>query len=60
MIDVLGWQETTHAPMFQRLWLVELGSSGVHEGWRDASGFWVFDGDETYLSNAIIFKVKLP
>lgn len=58
MIDVLGWREAHTAPMNIRLWLIELGSSGVHEGWRSEDGFWIFDGEETYMSNAILFKVK--
>lgn len=53
----LGWKEAMYAKHgSQDLTLIEVGSTGIHPGFRDADGsFWRFDG-ETYPSNPILYR----
>jgi hypothetical protein len=58
MVDVLGWKEIHNVPDDTKLWIIEVGSTGIHEGWKDDLGFWIFDGNDTYSSNPILFKIR--
>lgn len=53
----LDWREAVHAPQLVKLWLIEPGSTGVHEGYRDGSSFWVRDNNDIYPSSPILFKL---
>lgn len=55
----LGWREVMYAPQDHTpLWLIEPGSTGVHEGYRDGNGtFWVCDGD-VWPSRPILFMKR--
>jgi hypothetical protein len=53
-----GFRDARYAPADgSPLLLIEAGSSGIHDGWRDEDGFWIFDG-ETYPSNPCLFKPR--
>lgn len=55
----LGWREAFHAPQPVKLWVIEPGSTGVHEGYRDGHTFWVqHDNTDTYPSNPVLFKLQ--
>ena len=55
----LGWRDTIYAPRDgSPLLLIEAGSTGIHQGYRDEHGFWVIDED-TYPSHPILFKVAI-
>lgn len=51
-----------HAPVGPALLLIEPGSTGIHEGWRDQDGFWVADKKgkavDIYPSDPILYKEK--
>jgi hypothetical protein len=53
----LGWRDAMYAPKDgSPLRLIEAGSSGIHQGYRDAEGrFWIDDGD-TWPSQPILWK----
>jgi hypothetical protein len=45
-LQELGWRDAIYAPRDSSpLLLIEAGSTGVHEGYRDDIGFWIYDGD---------------
>lgn len=51
-----GWQDAIYAPRGQQVQLIEAGSTGIHNGYRDQDGnFWVHDG-ETYPANPILWR----
>jgi hypothetical protein len=52
-----GWREAVYAPKDTPLHLIEAGSTGVFNGTRDETGFWVFDGGDTWPSRAILFRL---
>jgi hypothetical protein len=55
-LQELGWRDAIYAPRDSSpLLLIEAGSTGVHEGYRDDIGFWIYDGD-TWPSRPILFK----
>jgi len=52
----LGWRDARHAPRDGSSFLViEPGSTGVHEAYRDEHGFWIYDGD-TWPSWPVLWK----
>jgi hypothetical protein len=52
----LGWREANYAPVGRPLLLIEAGSTGVHQGDRDAERrFWIHDQD-TWPFKPILFK----
>ena len=54
----LGWRQIMYAPKdSSRMLLVEPGSSGIHEGYRDEISFWICDGD-VWPSDPILWKAK--
>lgn len=52
-----GWQDARHCPRdpAKAIDIIEPGSSGIHRGYRDETGFWVLDG-ELYPSDAILWR----
>lgn len=53
-----GWQEAMYAPVGKDLWLIEMGSTGIHRGRReDDITFWVTDEVDTWPSNPVLFKL---
>lgn len=54
-----GWRDATYAPADNSpLRLIEVGSTGIHNGYRDEERrFWIDDGD-TWPSRPILFKPK--
>ncbi len=55
-LQSLGWRESQYAPKGKDLHLIEAGSSGIHEGYRDEHGLWIVDGD-CWPSRAILFRL---
>lgn len=56
-LTLLGWQSTFYAPKGPKLLLIEVGSTGVHRGFRDTIGFWIVDEMDTWPSNPVLFKL---
>lgn len=54
----LGWRAAMHAPRDgTRLRLVEAGSTGIHDGYRDSEGrFWILDSD-MWPSDPVLFRL---
>jgi hypothetical protein len=55
-LQELGWREAIYAPLAFPLELIEVGSTGVHRGYRDEIGFWIDDGD-TWPSRPCLFRL---
>lgn len=57
----MGWREAQYAPTDRsRLELIEVGSTGVHRGYRDEQRrFWVIDGD-TWPSSPVLWRPLAP
>jgi hypothetical protein len=53
----LGWRDATYAPTdHSPLQLIEAGSTGIHEGYRDAERrFWITD-DDTWPSRPVLWR----
>jgi hypothetical protein len=53
----LGWRDMMYAPRDGKPFLsIEVGSTGIHECWRDEEGrFWAYDGD-TWPADPILWK----
>ena len=55
----LGWRHIMYAPKDRSpMLLIEPGSTGIHEGYRDEISFWICDGD-VWPSDPILWKPKL-
>lgn len=60
----LGWKEAIYAPYDTPLDLIEVGSTGIHRGYCEMNlhlgrkVFWVYDNDDTYPSQPILFRVS--
>jgi len=53
----MGWQEVAYAPVDMVIELIEPGSTGIHQGYRDELGrFWVVDERDTYPSHPVLFR----
>ena len=55
------WKEAIYAPADRSpLLLIEIGSTEIHRGHRDDTGFCIYDGDdldfEVYYSHPVLFK----
>jgi hypothetical protein len=58
-LKALGWREAIYAPRdMTPIWLIEAGSIGVHEGYRDEGGFWICDGD-SWPSRPVLWMPKV-
>lgn len=57
LIDECGWSEAMYAPAGNHaLELIEVGSTGIHNGGRDKDrSFWIFDED-SWPSSPILFR----
>jgi len=54
-----GWREAMYCPRDSH-WVqfIEAGSSGVHVGYRNDSGYWITTDNDTYPSSPILYKEK--
>lgn len=50
-----GWERAEYCPRDVPVELLEIGSVGVHRGYRDNVGFWIID-DETYPSTPFAYR----
>lgn len=51
----LGWRDATYAPKDEPIEMLEVGSTGIHRGYRDDIGFWIQDTD-TWPSRPVLFR----
>lgn len=60
--EAFGWRDVMYAPRGgSRFLCIELGSTGVHTGYRDDKGrFWVVDEVSTWPSHPVLFKPITP
>jgi hypothetical protein len=49
-----GWNPMLSAPTGIRVQLIEIGSTGIHEGYFD-NGWWIEDGD-LYPSHPVLWR----
>jgi len=52
----LGWHEATYAKKGVPLQLLEVGSTGIHEGYRDEFGFWINSHNDTWPSRPVLSR----
>jgi hypothetical protein len=55
----MGWRDAEFAPRdVSDLHLIEIGSTGIHRGFRSEDGrFWIVDSGETLESSPILFRL---
>lgn len=53
----LGWHEAQYAPKdpSKPLELIEVGSTGIHRGYRDDVSFWIID-DDSWPSRPVLYR----
>lgn len=56
-LNELGWRDASYAPRGKRLELIECGSTGIHDGYRDEHGFWIHSHDDTWPSKPVLFRL---
>lgn len=55
----LGFYDAQHCPRDGvTRQFVEVGSSGIHEGYRDNTGVWLFDGGDLWPSRPVLYRNK--
>ncbi|GAB6842402.1 hypothetical protein HNR00_003610 [Methylorubrum rhodinum] len=56
-LKALGFRDFTYCPKDgQYREFVEVGSTGVHSGYRDASGVWIAEAGDLWPSKPILFR----
>lgn len=55
----MGWQDPLYAPKNQPIQMLEAGSTGIHNGYRDEIGFWITD-DDTWPSRPVLWRPMPP
>ncbi len=59
----LGFGDARHAPKNETVQVIEIGSTGIHEGYRDETSdsclFWLHDDGDLWPSRPILWR-KLP
>ena len=61
-LQELGWRDASYAPTDSSpLQLIEAGSTGIHDGYRDTERrFWITDDGDLWPSRPILFRAALP
>lgn len=52
----LGWHEATYATKGVPLQMIEVGSTGIHEGYRDEHGFWIHSHGDLWPSRPVLSR----
>lgn len=62
-LQELGFRDTRKAPKDETLQLIEIGSTGIHEGYRDEKSesclFWLYDNGDLWPSRPILYRRKV-
>jgi len=56
----LGWREECYAPDGIEAQIIELGSSGIHQGRKDGTCWWIAEAGDLWPSHPILFKPLAP
>lgn len=56
--EAFGWRDALYAPKNVEIEMIEVGSTGVHTGYRDDIGFWISADSDLYPSRPALFRIK--